>query len=98
MLEALIVLFPALFVSIVAACRMWHLDIFTHKLLWVAVYVLIGGFAFFELAEAVEALLFNGEAPHLPSALVLIGLCLWLWDSWHTWDAGPPAYFVKPTS
>ena len=81
----------ALGVAVLAAaiCRLRYINVFTHKVLWVFVYL------FNALGAAVTA--FEAYRDHLEYGplLLLIGIALALWGSRNSWRDGAPKFMEK---
>lgn len=83
------VLVVAIIVFVAAICRLVHINVRTHKLLWVLVYALA---ALGALTAGLEATQFRAHAPTL---LLLCNVGLALWGSRVTWRDGAPKYMEK---
>lgn len=88
-LLSIFVLAIAIIVFGAAVCRLVHINVRTHKLLWVLVYALA---ALGALTAGLEATQFRA---HWPTLILLFNVGLALWGSRVTWRDGAPKYMEK---
>lgn len=84
-----------LFVSVVSACRLWHLHWSTHKLLWWVFFLSAGPFGFLQLTDGIDVLFLEGGEVDPQGLLALIALAAYLWGSRVSWGGGAPAYLER---
>ncbi len=83
------------FVSIISACRLWHMHFSSHKALWWVLFISAGWFGFLQMTDGIAAILVEAYEVDPQGALGLIPLAAYLWGSRVSWRDGPPKYLER---
>ena len=72
-----------------AGCRLIHMNLRSHKVLWQAMFVFMGWGAIATIGEVSQ-----GRVTW-PAIFLLAAFALYLWGSRESWQAGPPEFMKK---